>query len=123
MNGEWTIATLKEHFETRLRLMEEALSVARTELERRLNGLNELRQDVEKDRSQFVKTDVYYPAHEELRRQRTADSEKITIIQGDVKSNATDIAALKNSQTWLSRLIVGALILGVIAYIFQKLGR
>lgn len=122
-NSGWTVDTLKEHLEARIADSAKALVVARAELERRLDGLNELREDVEKDRAQFVKGDVYYPAHEELRRQRVADAEKITVIQGDVKSNATDIAAMKNSLTWLTRLIMGALILGVIAYVFQKIGK
>jgi hypothetical protein len=97
------------------------LVVAREALEKRLEGLNELRQDVVKDRAQFVKTDVYVPAHEELRRQRVTDAEKITVIQGDVKSNATDIAGMKNSLSWLTRLIVGGLVLALIAYAFERL--
>jgi hypothetical protein len=131
---EWTIPTLKVLLEARIESAEkrteegiteakEAVVLARKELERRLDGLNELRESVEKDRTQFVKTDVYVPAHEELRRQRVADAEKITVIQGDVKNNATEIAGIKSSQTWLTRLIIGAVILGLIAYVFQKLGR
>jgi hypothetical protein len=127
MNGEtenngWTVGTLKELLEARIREHERALGLAREELERRLDGLNELRKEVTNDRSQFVKLDVYQPAHEELRRQRVADSEKITIIQGDVKNNAAEIAGIKSSQTWLTRLIIGAVILGIIAYVFQRLG-
>ena len=117
----FTVDTLKVLLEARIASMENALALAREELERRLDGLNELRQDVVKDRSQFVKNDVYLPAHEELRRQRNADAEKLTIISGDVKNNATDIAAMKNSMVWLTRLIVGGLILGIIAYAFQRL--
>jgi len=137
----WTVDTLKELNTARLEALRtevcglkellqaeneataEALRVARGELERRLEGLNELRKDVEKDRAQFVKADVYGPAHEELRRQRTADLEKITIVTGDIKNNATEIAGMKSSLTWLTRLIIGAVILAIIAYVFQKIGR
>lgn len=117
----WTIDTLKILLEVRMSAHEKALSLAREELERRLDGLNQLRQEVTQDRSQFVKTDVYYPAHEELRRQRISDNEKITVLQGDVKNNATDIAQMKSSLMWLTRLIAGALVLGIIAYVFQRL--
>jgi hypothetical protein len=128
MSGEkeksgWTVDTLKEYVETRIAESSKALGVAREELERRLDGLNELRQDVEKDRAQFVKGDVYHPAHEELRRQRALDAEKITVISGKLENNATDIAAMKSSLSWLTRLIIGAVILAIIAYVFQKMGR
>lgn len=139
-NSAWTPDTLKELTDSQIAALRnevrdqkellqaenastaQALVVAREALEKRLEGLNELRQDVVKDRAQFVKADVYLPAHEELRRQRVADAEKITVIQGDVKNNAADIASLKSSQMWLTRLIVGAVILGIIAYVFQRLG-
>lgn len=115
------IAHLKELMMKDQAAQQEALEVALTQMDRRLGELNDLRKAVEKDRLEFVRVDVYAPAHEELRRQRIADSDKIIVIQGDVKSNATSIAELRNSMMWLSRLVIGALILAVIGYAFQKL--
>jgi hypothetical protein len=112
---------VKELVETKLSERDKATSLGVAELERRLNGLNELREDVVKDRSQFVKVDVYVPGHEELRRQRVVDSEKLITLAGVVQTNATEIAAIKNSLMWLTRLIAGALIMGVLGYIFQRL--
>ena len=100
---------------------QKALEVALAAQDRRLNELNDLRKAVEKDRSEFVRGDVYLPAHEELRRQRQADGERIIGILGDIKQNATAIAELRSSMMWLSRLVVGALITMVIAYAFQRL--
>lgn len=100
---------------------QKALEVALTQMDRRLGELNELRKAVENDRVQFVKIDVYHPAHEELRRQRVADGERIIAMQADIKTNATDLAELKSSMMWLSRLVIGALILAIITYAFQKL--
>ena len=117
------LAAQKELLETKDEATAQALIVARAELERRLEGLNELRKDVVNDRSQFVKADVYFPAHKELERQRTLDAEKITMLNGDVKNNATEIAGMKSSLTWLTRLIIGALILAIIAWVFQRIGR
>ena len=62
--------TLKEHFDMLLierekRILDkfaaeqERLAVAKDELERRLEALNELRATVEKDRDQFVKNETY----------------------------------------------------------------
>lgn len=117
----WTIDTLKELLEARIREHERALTLAREELERRLDGLNELRKEVTNDRSQFVKADVYIPAHEELRRQRIADNEKIIILTGQVQENSKDIASMKSSLMWLTRLIAGAIVLALITYAFQRL--
>lgn len=115
------IAHLKELMTKDQAAQQEALEVALTQMDRRLGELNELRKAVEKDRVEFVRVDVYAPAHEELRRQRVADSERIVSILGDIKQNATAIAELRSSMMWLSRLVVGALIMAVIGYAFQKL--
>lgn len=114
-------AHLKEVVNKDRESQQKALEVALTQMDRRLGELNDLRKSVEKDRVEFVRVEVYAPAHEELRRQRVADSEKIVAIQGEVKSNATAIAELRSSMMWLSRLVVGALITMVIAYAFQRL--
>lgn len=115
------IGHLKELMMKDQESQQEALEVALTQMDRRLGELNELRKAVENDRSQFVRGDVYHPAHEELRRQRVTDSERIVAMLGDIKQNATDIAELRSSMMWLSRLVVGALIAAVIAYAFQRL--
>lgn len=99
----------------------EALVVARGELERRLEGLNELRKEVTKDREQFVKLDVYSPAHEALRVQRVADNEKAIQLAAIVNNNTVEIAAMKSSLMWLTRLILGALVMAIIGYAFQRL--
>jgi hypothetical protein len=48
-----------EVIRTRLEAQEEALKLKTLELDRRLEGLNELRSDVIKDRDQFVRKDIY----------------------------------------------------------------
>lgn len=115
------IAHLKELMVKDRESQQEALEVALTQMDRRLGELNELRKAVESDRSQFVRGDVYHPAHEELRRQRVTDGERIIAMLGDIKQNATDIAELRSSMMWLSRLVIGAVILAVIAFGFRAL--
>ena len=51
--------SLKEIIDHRFKALDDALTVRTTELERRLAGLNELRNEVTKDRDQFVKKDTY----------------------------------------------------------------
>lgn len=92
--------------------------------DRRLLEFPELRNEIAKMRGEFVSNAIYGPAHEELRRQREADSKEVIAMRADIKQNATDIAALRSSNTWLSRLVIAALIslvFALIAYGFQKL--
>lgn len=126
--GDVHVAAIREELRAQKELLQaenastaQALVVARDELERRLEGLNELRKEVTNDRQQFVKLDVYTPAHEALRVQRVADNEKAIQLTAIVNNNTVDIAAMKNSLMWLTRLILGALVMGVIAYAFQRL--
>jgi hypothetical protein len=42
-------------------------------------------------------------------------------MAADIKTNATDLAELKSSMMWLSRLVIGALVLAIVTYAFQKL--
>jgi Haemolysin XhlA. len=115
------IAHLKELTAKDQQAQQKALEVALVQLDRRLNELNELRKAVEKDRVEFVRVDVYRPAHEELRTQRQTDSERMIAMASDIKTNATDLAELKSSMMWLSRLVIGALVLAIITYAFQRL--
>jgi hypothetical protein len=72
-----SVVSLKEYFTTllneRCRIIDQrfaeqdrALQLSRDELERRLEGLNQLRQDVVKDRSEYVTRDVYELNHKVL---------------------------------------------------------
>ena len=115
------IAHLKELSAKDRDANQKALDVALKELNRRLEDLNELRKAVETDRLQFVRNDVYHPAHEELRRQMGQFTTAQVGMAADIKTNATDLAELKSSMMWLSRLVVGALISAIILYAFQKL--
>lgn len=138
--SSWTIDSLKELTEIQIAAVREemrankellqaendntaqALVVARAVLEGRLEGLNELRKEVTNDRQQFVKQDVYAPAHEVLRQQRVADNEKAIVLTGQVTENSKDIAGMKSSLMWLTRLIIGAILLGLITYAFRAFG-
>lgn len=101
----------------------EARRVALEAMDRRLLELPELRTEIVKVRNEFVRADVYGPAHEELRSQRETDGRAAVAMTADIKQNATDIAELKSSMMWLSRLVIGALISAVILYAFQRLLR
>lgn len=124
----WTVDTLKillqqdiSALRGELSTLKESIELARREMDRRLGELNQLRKEVTDDRSELVQKQAYEPAIKELQKQIGELGGKALILAGDVANNATDIAAMKNSLTWLTRLIAGALILGIIAFGFRAL--
>jgi DNA repair exonuclease SbcCD ATPase subunit len=93
MGDEKLSVSLKHHIE---RIIEEkesknkllyeqtdkALKKSADELERRLEGLNELRKEVEKDRSQFVKADSYKLEMDNARKEIKLLTDKLNIMEG-----------------------------------------
>lgn len=84
--------TLKEHIEALLRekicrleqrmdAMDEALELATREKDRRLGELNNLRREVMSDRSQFVRSDVYGPRHDQLDAQLATIDKRLTTVE------------------------------------------
>lgn len=64
--SEWTIGTLKEHVERILEEKERATQIAKGEVDRRLDEMNELRRQIETERGQFVTRELYDERHAEL---------------------------------------------------------
>ena len=131
MSG-WTIDTLKEYIETRLtsarerhdaevEAMQTALDVARSEMERRLSELNQLRKEVTDDREQFVRHEVYDPTIRDLVKETGSLADKHIETIAAVSASKEAITGLKNSLGWLARLVIGAVILALIAFGFRAL--
>ena len=87
----------------RFEALDKALELKSLEMERRLAGMNELREEVMKDRSQFVRSDMYDVASREFR----SVVNRVTIIE-------TRIVA------WTSALAVFFLIVQMGIKIFWK---
>ena len=124
----WDVDTLKEYFESELRSLRretEAIkantSLARTEMERRLGELNQLRGEVTQDREQFVRREVYDPSHKEVVKELNEVADKLIEITAGQATNREAINTLKNTLGWLTRLIIGAVILALIAFGFRAL--
>jgi len=67
-----------------------ALSLASKEIERRLEALNELREEVTSDRAQFIKEDIYAARNKELDGWRNSVDKAIVRI--DTKSSTWAVA-------------------------------
>jgi hypothetical protein len=63
------VVSLREYIEDKFCLIEKATDLANRNLEIRLEGLNEWRQQNQNERNMFLSKDVYESKHENLRKQ------------------------------------------------------
>jgi hypothetical protein len=67
--------------DSRFEAAKEALNLRSAELDKRLEGLNQLRAEVVKDREQFVRKETYDTAHEVIRSAQIETSRRLTIVE------------------------------------------
>ena len=124
--------TLRDHLEVRLhalserhdadiRNLREMLKIAGQNIDLRLAELNKLRNEVVEDRDQFVPRSAYEPAHKEIVHQLQSLSDKHIEVTSNVAANVLLIQDMKNSLTWLARVVIGALIAAIVAIMFRLL--
>ncbi len=99
---EHVAVPLREYFEVKLNAMDHAVLLARTEMDRRLAELNELRKQVIDDRGQFVLNAAYDITEKERSTWRDAVNTRLTSIE-------------TRSVTWTSALGMFFLILQLAA--------
>ena len=62
------VVSLKEHLEVRITALEKATQVAKTEMDRRLEGMNEFRSQLDKQTRTFVDKEYFNHCNESLDR-------------------------------------------------------
>jgi uncharacterized protein with von Willebrand factor type A (vWA) domain len=115
---------LKEYFEAIIKLngeaQDKAMELYREEIERRLQGLNELRKEVTEDRGEFVKRDMFDLSVKEVRSQLdtakvedTKYRDRIDTRFGDIENKLTKIF------TWGSAIVFFIFIVNLIIHYFK----
>jgi anti-sigma-K factor RskA len=95
-NGQFV--SLREYIERILEERDKAVQVAYRNLEQRLDKLNELRAEVQQDRGQFLRLDVYDEKHDQLRKALTDMEDRLEVeIKNGVAMNS---ARLDNLDSW-----------------------
>lgn len=98
---------------------QKALLLAAKEYERRLESLNHAHEKAEADRSQFLTNIAYDVAHREIRSlietQRVATEKAANLAE----VNARDIARLTNTLTWITRTVIGAILVIVVGVMLR----
>ena len=103
--------SILEHLNTIIELrfsaLNKELKLYREEMQRRLEGLNELREDVVKDRSLLIRGDLYYPKVKGL-------DEKIDLLEKCVDQSEA------RTSVWLVVLGIALVLIPVVVRLWWK---
>jgi chromosome segregation ATPase len=102
-------------------MIQEAVAKAEAAVDKRLEAMNELRTQINAERGAYITRAVYETGHEELRARVTLSTEALIKQGADLGSLREDLAALKNGQEWLVRVVVGAVITAIVGILFTLL--
>ena len=117
---QYTNRELRHHREIH-KLEAEQLKLQAKEYERRLTDLNHAHAQAQQDKINFVDKLVYGAELRDLRGQLEKvreNADKATVVAADA---AKDIATLQSTMTWLSRLIIAAIVAAVMGLILRPI--
>lgn len=108
---EWTIETLREHFASILLLRDQRVAAVGIALEKRLDGLNELRKEVVDDRQLYARKD---------------EMQIILIgVNKEVEALQLDLKALDRAKNYMwgfgaGVVLMSTILSGAVAFIISK---
>jgi hypothetical protein len=103
---------IKEGLETRLDGMDRALALKTTEIDRRLEEHNKLREEVVTDRSQFMMNEVYIADRKTWQQWKDSVNSNITKLM-------TDYETKMSKTNWISLIAVVITIINLVAVLFS----
>jgi hypothetical protein len=103
---------IKEGLETRLDGMDRALALKTTEIDRRLEEHNKLREEVVTDRSQFMMNEVYRADRKTWQQWKDSVNSNITKLM-------TDYETKMSKTNWISLIAVVITIINLVAVLFS----
>jgi hypothetical protein len=103
---------IKEGLETRLSGMDKALKLKTTEIDRRLEEHNKLREEVVTDRSQFMMNEVYRADRKTWQQWKDSVNSNITKLM-------TDYETKMSKTNWISLIAVVITIINLVAVLFS----
>lgn len=113
------ILALRELIEERFRGLSKALDLQAKEYERRLTDLNHAHALAEQRNAEFIRGEVYHPAHREVRDLIDKLATKEVSLEGDLRLVEQRLASLTSSLLWLTRLLIGAAVGGIAALLLR----
>jgi hypothetical protein len=86
------VITLKEYIDTKLEAYTQAVKIASQNLEKRLDGMNEFREQLRAQASSFITREYYDAKHETLQKQVDELKQNRDILVGKASQNSVNVA-------------------------------
>lgn len=91
------------------------------EYERRLSELNHSHDQAQEAFKTYVSLNVYTPAHEELAKQLETLHDELSVVKNVANRNKEDLARLGSNLMWITRTLVGAILVAAVAFVLRGL--
>lgn len=91
------------------------------EYERRLSELNHAHELAIEVSKTYVSVNVYTPAHEELEKQLQVLHDEINRVSNITNRNKEDQARIGSNLMWITRTLVGAILVATVAFVLRGL--
>lgn len=102
-------------------LIHEAVQKAETSVDKRLEGMNELREQITSERAIYLTRAVYETNHNDLRQRVMSNGDKLIVLEAAFAALREDVATLRSGQEWMVRLVVGTVITAIIGVLITAL--
>lgn len=102
-------------------LIQDAVAKAEAAVDKRLEGMNELREQITSERSIYLTRAVYETNHNELRSRVLQGGDKLIVLDAALASLREDVATLRSGQEWMVRLVVGTVVTAIIGVLITAL--
>lgn len=128
--GDWSHLSLspKEYVDKEIAHLRELRSGDKEEIkkqaaeyERRLTQLNHAHETAIEVNKTYLSLNVYQPAHEELEKQLEAIRVEMNTISNMAARNKEDLARLGSNLMWITRTLVGAILVAAVAFVLRGL--
>lgn len=97
----------------------ETLEKQAKEYERRLTELNHAHARSQEDKAQFLTIAVYEAKHQDLRNLLEAYRQAGEKTSNQAETNSRDIARLTNTLTWITRTVIGSILVAIVALLLR----
>lgn len=110
-----------KHIRELLAIKEEELKHQATEYERRLSELNHAHDQAQEAFKTYVSLNVYNPAQDEIKKQLETFRTDMNIVSNKTTRNADELSKLANTLTWVTRTIVGVILVAAVSFVLRGL--
>lgn len=110
-----------EHIRELLKIKDEQIKHQAIEYERRLSELNHAHDQAQEAFKTYVSLNVYNPAQDEIKKRLELMQSDMNIVSNKTTRNQEELSKLANTLTWVTRTIVGVILVAAVSFVLRGL--